>query len=388
MRIVWLASWYPNPLNPFDGDFVQRHAKALSLYNPVTVFHVSQSSEHSTIKENKIIEKNNDGILEKIIFFYFRNTGIPFWDKLIYNWRYYRTYRKIIREYFLKEGRPDLVHVHVPMKAGMIAKWIRKHRGVPYIVSEHSAHYRMDTDDDFLGKGFIYRRSVTKIFQKAAAVTNVSAAMGNIIKELFALKTVHIIHNTVDISLFNYQISDSGKFRFIHVSTLAESQKNIKGILRAVRNLSNARRDFELIIIGPAQDQLKKIIKESGLQEFVILTGEIPYSDVAKQMQQASALILFSRYENFPCVIIEGLCCGLPVIASDVGGVKEVVNGYNGILVPSENEAELVQSMNRMMNDYQQFDREQIAKDAREKFNYSAVGKQFYDLYKRILEQK
>jgi glycosyltransferase involved in cell wall biosynthesis len=270
------------------------------------------------------------------------------------------------------------------MKAGLIARWIKRRYGVSYIVSEHSVHYKMGSHDDFFDKSFVYRREVTGIFRGATAVTNVSVAMGNIIKELFNLRHVYTINNTADTSLFNNERLDNKKFMFIHVSTLTESQKNVSGILTVVGNLLKRRQDFALTIVGPATKELEELIKKSGIKNFVTLTGDVSYADVSKQMKRSSALVLFSRYENLPCVIIEALCCGLPVISTDVGGVKELVNEANGLLVHSENENELEESMNDMINKYENYDREQIAANAQERFSYSAIGKQFHELYMEV----
>jgi glycosyltransferase involved in cell wall biosynthesis len=386
MKILWLASWYPNPANLFDGDFIQRHAKALALYVPVTVFYVSQAAESNQVKENDIRIK--DGVEERIISFGFKQTGFSFWDKFIYNWKYYTTYKRAIGEFFKKEGRPDIIHVHVPMKAGMIARWIKKRYAIPYIVTEHSTHYKMGTQDDFFNKNIVHRNNVAKIFRRAELVTNVSYSLAQKIKDIFLLHKTRVIHNTVDTSLFNYNPGHHSKFRFIHVSTLAEHQKNMTGILSAVKKLTEEGTDFELVIVGPSGDELKQKVAALSLEKIVIFTGEIFYEEVALQMQDASALILFSRYENFPCVIIEAFCCGLPVIATDVGGIKEAVNENNGLLVSSENEDELMLAMAKMIREYQNFDRRQIADKASRQFGYPAIGKQFYDLYKEILYGK
>ena len=75
-KILWLCSWYPHPGDPFEGDFIQRHAKALSLYAPVTVFYVSQEGSSKDVKKDKNIEQQTDGVSENIIFFRFKKTGI------------------------------------------------------------------------------------------------------------------------------------------------------------------------------------------------------------------------------------------------------------------------------------------------------------------------
>src|SRR4030095_13513464 len=108
---------------------------------------------------------------------------------------------KTIKQYIGRNGKPRIVHVHVPMKAGLIARWLKRQYNIPYVVSEHSAHYKMGSHDDFFDKNPIYRKEVAGVFRDATAVTNVSIAMGNIIKELFNLRHVHTISNTADISL-------------------------------------------------------------------------------------------------------------------------------------------------------------------------------------------
>ena len=385
MKVLWLASWYPNQINPYEGDFVQRHARAVAAYSDVTVVYLSQAGETLTINNPQVVEQEKDNAVEKITFFKFKKTGIKWLDKIKYNIIYYKTYKKIIKAYLKTNGRPDLVHVHVPMKAGMIAIWMKRHWSIPYIVSEHSSLYNRFSPGNFHQRNFLYRYNVKRVFNKAKAVTNVSAAVGNELKSLFDLADVRVIHNTVDISLFNYQQHAQPKFRFIHVSTLTH-QKNVEGILNAVKSLSNRRQDFELVVVGPIDSELIQMTDMLNLASLVAYTGEITYAEVASQMQHASALVMFSRHENFPCVIIEALCCGLPCIATNVGGVPEAVDNKNGIVVESENETQLAEAMNKMMNDYSGFDKLKIAEDAQQKFSYSTIGNQFYELYKEVLK--
>jgi glycosyltransferase involved in cell wall biosynthesis len=379
--ILWLPSWYPNKLAPFDGDFIQRHARAAALYNDIHVIY-AVPDEQGRISSNVDESVNSDGRLTEHIIYFKKPTGLFGRVQGFLKWN--NILKKNIKRFTEENGMPRLVHVHVPMKAGLIARWIKRQYGVSYIVSEHSVHYKMGSHDDFFDKSFVYRREVAAIFKQATAVTNVSVTMGNIIKELFNLRHGYTINNTVDTSLFNIARPDNKKFTFIHVSTLTESQKNVAGILKGVRNLSKKRQDFELRIVGPASKEIVELIKSSEIENFVTLTGEIPYADVSKQMKRSSALVLFSRYENLPCVIIEALCCGLPVISTDVGGVKELVNESNGILVHSENENELEESMNEMIDKYENYDREQIAANARDRFSYSTIGKQFDELYMEV----
>jgi glycosyltransferase involved in cell wall biosynthesis len=364
-------------LDPFDGDFIQRHAKAAALYNDILVIYATPD-ENGKLTHSVDERFISSGRLAEHIIYFKKSTGLLGRIRAFLKWK--RLLKRTVKRYIEEKGKPRIVHVHVPMKAGLIARWIKRQYHVSYVASEHSTHYKMGSHDDFFDKNFIYRKEVAGVFRDARAVTNVSIAMGNMIKNIFHLRHVYTINNTVDTSLFIYELSDNRKFSFIHVSTLTESQKNVTGILKAIVKLSKRRRDFQFTIVGPANKELRNLVANSGVDDLVTLTGEISYSDVSRQMKKASALVLFSRYENLPCVIIEALCCGLPVITTDVGGIKELIDKNNGILVRSGNEDELTESMNDLMNQYGNYDREQIAANARARFSYSAIGEQFNEL--------
>ena len=385
MKILWLASWYPNPLFPYDGDFILRHARALAALTPVTVIYVAQWGVDLNVKKNEIIERENESVKEKIIFFRYRKTGFRWIDKFIYNLKFYSTYKKVIYQHFDKVGKPDIVHVHVPMKAGVIARWIFRKWGISYIVSEHSSLYDRAAPENFFTRSHLHRTTVKKIFNNASSVTNVSAAVGELLKKIFGLPEISVIHNTVDTNFFKYNGASPARFRFIHVSTLS-FQKNIEGMLNVVSLLAKQRQDFEFVLVGPVSDQIQNLIVQNELQSVVKCTGEISYPKVATQMQHASALVLFSRYENFPCVLIEALCCGLPCISTNVGGISEAIDKSNGVLIPPGNENELSAAMNNMINEYHKFDRATISANAMKKYSYTAIGKQFMDLYKEILK--
>ncbi|MFT3947643.1 MAG: glycosyltransferase [Agriterribacter sp.] len=385
MKILWLASWYPNKISPLEGDFIQRHARAVSKFADISVIYVEQHGEAISISETNSEEIINEGVRELRVYFKFLKTGIKVPDKLIYNWKYYKTYRSVIKSYFDKNGLPDLIHVHVPMKAGIIAKWVQRKWGVPYLVSEHSATYVPGPPDSFENRSAWFRKNVRSIFRNAIAVTSVSQHDGDIIKKLFGLKSVSVIHNVVNTNNFFYAPKSlPAKFRFIHISIMSY-QKNTIGILNACAKLKHIKQDWELELIGNTDDAMQQHIDALGLTGFVTLKGEISNAVVAKHMQCASAFVMFSRYENFPCVIIEALCCGLPVVATDVAGIPEAVNQTKGILVKSENEDQLVNAMNRMINEYTLFDRQIIAEDAVKKYNYDEIGKQFYKIYRTVI---
>lgn len=385
MRVLWLASWYPNKYEPVNGDFIQRHAKAVSKFMPINVLHVVQTGKDSIIEEG-FTENIAPNLHERIYGFTFKKLGIGFIDKIRYNLAYKAFYLNLIDEYTYKFGKPDLIHVHVPMKAGIVALAINKKLGIPYIVSEQASHYEPAAPDSFYKRSFFFRWNTKKVFQQAAIVTNVSATLGVTLQQLFGLKKVIPVHNLADKNIFFYKPLASKKvFRWLHVSAL-NSQKNIEGMIEAFALLHQQNnQEHELVIAGPFNDSHLAMVKEKNIENKVTFIGEIDHEQVAIEMQQSNAFVLFSKHENFPCVIVEALCCGLPVVAANVGGVAEAVDKSNGIIVPSENVTELAHALNEVMKSYENFDRKSISTNALAKYDVDVIGKQFVSLYEKLL---
>ncbi|GAC1421484.1 MAG: glycosyltransferase family 4 protein [Flavisolibacter sp.] len=382
--ILWLCSWYPNKGEPFNGDFIQRHAAAAASFEKISLIHFTQTALPSEAQESV----REDGKLkEHIVYIPFKPSGFYIWDKIHYNFRYYVFARKYLLEHFKKNGLPKLVHVHIPLKAGNLALWIKKSFHIPYLVSEHGSYYLPQAIDSYYKRNFFYKKQLTIIFRRADALSNVSLAIGKIISKLFRVPIPKVIHNVVDTEIFYVAPLAPPTFTYIHVSSLSE-QKNIFGLIKAFSKLASLKKDWKLLIVGPYSQALKLLIDELKLSPQVTLTGEVNYSAVAGYMQKAHVLALFSSHENFPCVVIEALCCGLPVICTDVGGTGEAVNVSNGILIAQSGEKALLDGLINIRDQYGHYDRMEIAKMAREKYNYRFIGNQFHALYEEILNKR
>ena len=119
----------------------------------------------------------------------------------------------------------------------------------------------------------------------------------------------------------------------------------------------------------------------------VITTGEISYEQVGMELRKADALVMFSMYENMPCVILEALCTGIPVIASEVGGIKEVINPENGILVEAGKEEMLFEAMKEMILKYTLYEKAFISRKATQEFSYETIGKQIVEIYNDVAKK-
>jgi len=195
-----------------------------------------------------------------------------------------------------------------------------------------------------------------------------------------AIKT-KVIPNTVNEVLFYFEQNTPKSFKFIHHISAWKGQKNTNGLIKVLSEFHKKRQDWECIMYGPVEPSLSALVITLGLVSHIKFTGEISYEKVGEIVRSASVFVTFSNYENQPCSILEALCCGVPVIATKVGGVPEIINSQNGILVEPKNEIQLFQAIEMIMEKYHNYNRQAIAEDSKNKFSFYTVGKQLSLLY-------
>lgn len=376
-KILWLCSWYPSPRDPFNGDFIQRHARAAALYHDIHVLYVA-GEEDIALQQPEISLTETNGLTEEIIRFP-RKKG--WMGKAKAHWQWRHLYKQAIRRYISANGKPDWVHVHVPMKAGLMALWMKRVYGVPYLVTEHWGIYNTVVADHYHTQSRLFRLYTKKIVKGAAGLISVSRFLGEGMQRLVAPRPFTIVPNTVDTRYFCFREMTHDRFRFLHVSNMVPL-KNVEGILRAFRQLLKTYPQAELTLVGNRDTLAISYAATLGLAPpSVTFHGEISNAGVAAQMQASDALVLFSDMENSPCVIGEALCCGLPVIATRTGGIPELVNEANGKLVPVRDEQGLVAAMEQMMLEKNRYNRAGMAVQAAAIFSYETIGRAFDRIY-------
>lgn len=382
MKILWLASWYPDSQDPYDGDFIQRHAKALATQTNV---HVICIKSHQGVRENEFYQQ---GALTEDIRFY-KASNIPLLGGVINMFRFLSTGLNAINDFQRANGKPTLIHVHVIMKASLLAWWMKTFHGIPFVLTEHYNIYHNARPDSFFNRSIFYQFAVRIILKASSGIVSVSDYIAKQLQQIVpTLKSIWV-PNTVDTSLFHHVsavaegVSDSKRFRFIHASTMFPV-KNIDGILEAVKQLGLKRNDFEVKLFGLNPDGVKEKIQELKIENFVTLNGKVSYERVAEETRKSDALLMFSRWENMPCNILEALCCGLPVIATRVGGIPEVVDESNGILVNDNDVNGLVEAMNAMIENKSLYNKQQIATQANQQFGYEPIGKHFVEACREL----
>jgi glycosyltransferase involved in cell wall biosynthesis len=384
IKVLFLSAWYPNRYDAMAGLFVRKHAEAVSLYCDVKVLYVHGDKK---IKHYEITREMHDKVEEIIVYYPEINNGIL--RKIYKIFRYFKAnligYKKIVNT----TGKPNIIHVNILTRTGFIALLIKLLYKIPYVVTEHWSRY-FSNRDSFHGT---LRKSLTRLItKKASAILPVSKSLKNaMINHKLNNPNYHVVNNVVDDFFFKTpKINKNINKRILHVSCFDESTKNIKGLLRAVKVLSTQRTDFELILVGTGIDyqHIRRYTETLNISDnLVTFTGELSPMEVATQFYNTDFFVIFSDYENSPVVISESLSCGKPVLSTNVGGISELVNASNGILIPAKDEKILVQKLNYMLDHYQYFDAIAIQNESRKKFSYELVGKKIENIYKKILNE-
>jgi glycosyltransferase involved in cell wall biosynthesis len=385
MKVLFLSSWFPNRIYPFNGDFVERHALAVSGICEVAVIHVIADIQVKG-KVFEIIEKNNQKLLEIIIYFKRNTCRIKPFAKCINLLRYAKGYFKgycILKKKF---GKPDIIHANIIFPIAIVAWLWSLLTRIPYIITEHWTLYLAE-DKRQIPALWITRKAVKKAF----AVTPVTKTLGIALQKLGYEGRFIVVPNVVDANIFKPRsVPISGnKIKILHVSSMKEEQKNILGIIHTIKRLSELRNDFTVTFVGDVQAHQQAMVTELGIPaELIVFVGEKTHAEVADYMQQSHFLILFSNAENLPCVIPEAFSCGIPVLSSDVGGISEWINGNNGLLVKPGNQDELLKGLVFMINNCKDFNSEFLHKFASDNFGMKTIAKSFYGIYKNALKLK
>lgn len=367
LHILFTSSWFPNKKSPQNGDFVQRHAKAVSLNHLVTFIHVEclegiQQKEIVTTKEGNYTE----------IIAYIPNSKIrPF--NFIHKFRQYNILAKQVAPY-------DLIHTNIISFHTLWVYCRYLFHQEQYVITEHWTRYsERDVPISYLEcKLFaLFAKAAKYIFPVSSDLKNGMISLG--LNSKFA-----IIPNVVNTDLFSLKNKgDNKSIQFLHVSSLENEHKNIVGMLQVILRLSQ-KYPFEFLIIGAEKQYVRDFITQNQLSETVKLIQNVPNQQIATYMKQADCFVLFSNYENQPCVISEAFSTGLPVIATNVGGIAEFFPNNFGILVEKGNENQLYAAMEKVINGHTFEAASTIRNYAQATFSYEQISNTLSHYYHQI----
>ncbi len=308
MKVLFLTPWYPSKKDEMSGLFVRKHVEAVRA----------------------------QGVEVRVIF-------AESWRETVRQWKALR------REGWI----PDVVQLNVIQKQGLLALWLKKRYGIPYVIVEHWSGY-LPENGMFKRLSAIKKRIYRRIAAQAEQVLCVSQRLQQAMQDCgIRAQQWGLIDNVVDGFFFEKVESKKtevesrktkveskktkveSKKTLLHVSCFDERAKNVKGLLRAAKMLSEKRQDWKLVLVGTGVDytDVRAFADTLDIPEGLLeWTGELTPSEVAERMHEADALVLSSRYETYGVVLAEAAAAGLPILSTPVGIAENVAN----LIVPQE----------------------------------------------------
>jgi len=287
-----------------------------------------------------------------------------------------------------KKENLDLIHVHYALPHSTAAQLAREITNKPYVTTLHGS------DVTILGSDPSYAPTNTMSIEASNAITTVSEYMAKETKNNLKIeKKIHIIPNFVDHELYQpapchlLENPQPRAITLVHVSNF-RPVKRIEDLIYSMCVITKNDPNAQLILVGdgPERHRIERLIDKLDLRKHILVTGY--RSDVAAMMNCADALVLCSETENAPLTILEGMSCGLPIIATNVGGIPELVqDGENGFLVPVKHPEEIAEAALKLNADPKLLSKmgEKARKTVLERYTKDKVLKQYIKVYENIL---
>ncbi len=288
------------------------------------------------------------------------------------------------------EKRFDLLHVHWPIPHFFMSYPVNLLSGIPLILHFHSAEF------PFLKKISILKPVIKNLMGKADYIIANSQYTGELIRKWIG-RTALILPFGVKIREFAYQENTMPPYHLLFVGRLIE-RKGVQYLLHSLPQILS-QTDVLLHIVGegPERAKLITLARHLKVDKKVIFHGKIKDNQLHNLYRRCDLFILPSIYdikgdtEGLGVVILEAMSYGKPVVATQVGGVVDIIkNGETGILVPQKDPGKLAEAVIWFLKNTEK--RKQIARQGYEwvkrKFSYEEVIRRLIHIYKRATSLK
>jgi len=285
----------------------------------------------------------------------------------------------------VKKINPDVIHAQA-ISCGLYARFARGRRNLPVLTS-------IQGRDLYEASLFQKKTEVRWALSGADKLITVNRDLAYLGQKLSGGAPVQVIHNgftpeSIDSDRrslrMKYSVSPE-EFVIICIARLIKA-KGIDILLKALPSVPWAT----VWIVGDGEERgrLEWTISDLGLSNRVRLLGTIDHHSVAERLKAADLFVLPSRSEPFGISILEAMNAGLPIIATPVGGIPELVSEPNGLLVRPESPSALSEAIQTMYEDSER--RSQISKSNMKKaaqYHWETICRQYIQIYEDLVER-
>ncbi len=287
--------------------------------------------------------------------------------------------------------KPDLVHFQ-GLSTGIIGIFSKKILKIPYIVWVRGS--------DFYLPHPLMKKFHKSVFDNASAIIALTEYMKRKMKKTVD-KEINVIPNGVDLSKFTVNKTKIDirhelnipldKTILITVGRLYPV-KGVEFLIKSINLLKETHDDFKLLIIGDGSERnnLERLSEELNIKDYIEFRGRVPNEEIPLYLKASDIFVLPSLSEGFPNALLEAMASGLPVIATNIRGLDEIIeDGINGFLVNPKSPEEIANKLNHIIQDNslsKSFSQNNKLKA--KKYEWEMVIKRLNEIYEKILNEK
>ncbi|MHA2052080.1 MAG: glycosyltransferase family 4 protein [Candidatus Hodarchaeales archaeon] len=296
-------------------------------------------------------------------------------------------------KYFEKEL--DLLHIHIPLppQINTHIPTVATVHGLPEIKTRSLNPSNPSAIAELLFSFFVYNVE-QNILQNVDKITTVSKETS---KELqlhyqYSERDITVIANGVDIDFFSPKEKKNTEINILYAGRL-DYKKGLIELIKSAKDITKKFPDANYLIAGtgPLINDLLRLVKNEGLHNRFTFFGHVNQKTLRNLYRESNVFILPSYYEGFPNVILEAMSCGLPTIATNVGGIPEIVQHQkNGLLIPPRNSTAITNALTKILTDESLIS--DMGKNARyeteKKYSWEHISNKYLKVYSSLLETK
>lgn len=287
-----------------------------------------------------------------------------------------------------KWGKPDILHSHVYYN-GFRAALLSKRYGIPLVHSEPSPTFsglHPDNRMSWLGK-----LMARYLLLNADIVLPRSEWLRRQMESHGFNGNFRVLPAPINTEIFHpkprIQLARTETVHLICVARLAPV-KGIPVLLRAFSLLGGDNLHLNIVGDGPKRQEYETLASELGISNRVTFYGRVRRTDIAPMLRACHVFVLASQVDSLPRALLEAVCSGLPVVATEVGGIPEVVTGDVGRLVPPQDPQALATALQQVIGNLDSFSPEEIAAYGQGQFGYDSVGSELRRIYLEVLDKR
>jgi len=305
-------------------------------------------------------------------------------DLLIYSWKAYFFSRKL-----LQKKKYDLSHSFFSVPCGFISLILKMEFGLPYVVSLRGSDVP-GYSDRF---GFMYAiltPVIKYIWKKAEAVVSNSDGLKELALKASPEQEIGIIYNGIDIDRFRPNLDKKTTENFIITpgASRITKRKGLDYLIRAVASLLSKYPQIILKIMGEGNEKenLIALTAELKIEKNVQFLGRIAREKTAQYYQEANVFVLPSFNEGMSNAMLEALAVGLPLIATETGGTKELIKeNKNGFTILMGDSFDLAEKIEKLIKDQALcIQMGQESRKLAEGMSWQEVAEQYFQVYKKV----